>query len=170
MAEDEMDDRKPLENNLSEGKQTIRKEEDEILKPYFTLKTREQFLRAIVANYNKEKEINCLKNQLFGMTVLMLNLDKVDTEDEDKLSPKQSTLPAARGDNEFLAASTYYKPHHLLRGTEEKVDEFVKNNILNNESNRNKFLLQSFYIMHCHLKKKEMETKKKQDEKQKEEK
>jgi hypothetical protein len=152
IIEDEKRDReefkKSKEANVEEKKEEkkikITSEKSEILKPYLHLKTPEEFIRQIVVDYEKNKELNSLKNSLLGMCVLLMNHDCVGEK-----------LPLAQGMDPFLAASNYYKPHNYIReGIESKIDQFIDEKITNDEKSRDKFLRSMFYILVCHFKEK----------------
>lgn len=136
-------------------------EKAELIKSFEGLSTREEFMRAIISKYEDEKQINILKNELFGIMVLMLNLESVSSvRNDNKIEGKEEKihpddiLPPATGQNEFLAAASYYKPQGFLRGIETQVDNFVKRNILKDEKSHMTFLRQAFYIIWYHMKQK----------------
>jgi hypothetical protein len=144
----------PVENR---GK-TIISEKSELLKTFQGLTNKDDFLKAIVTNYENEKDINMLKNQIFGIVVLLLNLESVI--DAPLGASSCEKLPMASGTNEFQAASTWYKPQGFLRGNEKEIDNFVRHNVLKDEKSRQKFLLQVYYILRTHMARKEKENKK----------
>ena len=151
-------------------------ERNELLKKFDGLKTREEFLRKIVQIYEEEKDINILKNQVFGISVFMNNLEhaipkevKSDDSTEAKIEILEPELPQAEAedtpDGKYIAISTYYKPFGFLRGHEKKVDSFVRRNLLKDAKSRNKFLLQNYYIFYSHFMQKKKEDEKKQQKK-----
>lgn len=167
--QDEVEDKAALVEKIKSDKSdkeapTFFSEKAELIKSFEGLTTREEFMRAIISKYEEEKEINMLKNELYGIMVLMLNLEHVSSVvgGDSKGSDDLLLLPPATGQNEFLAAASYYKPQCFLRGTEKQVDNFVKRNILKDEKSHTRFLLQTFYIVWAHMKQKEKELKEKE--------
>jgi hypothetical protein len=90
----------------------------------------------VMCEYVAGEKVNNLKNMVFGMTLLLLNLDNVNGE-PGKCTADQ--LPMSSGTDEFDACVTYYKPQGILRGTEKEVDQFVRAQIMNSQENAAKF-------------------------------
>lgn len=140
----------------------LKSEAKELWLMYKDYKEPSKMLKAVIDNYEKDKELISLKNQVFSIVLLVMNLhrtQKVDHDaEEEKLVEQGKLLPCPVGNNPYSAASIYYRPNGFLRGSEAEIEKFVSTSILDSDKNRDLFTRELFYILSTHF---EMKKKKK---------
>ena len=103
-----------------------------------TLASKSEVIEAISKHIDDKIDIEVLKNQIFSMVILSLNMDKIAINPSIKCDGEQ--LPMPEGKNEFHSICIYYKPFGYLRGRENEIENFIRNNVLRNDDSRNTFL------------------------------
>lgn len=144
------------DNKNSLGRK-IKSEKFEYMKQFKNIESVDECVKLVSKLFDEEQDINILKNQIFGIVLILLRHENVSEDVDSK------HLPLGSGTNEFQAASTWYKPQGFLIGHEKQIDTFIRENILNDVKNTQRILLETFYIIRSHLVAKEKEKQKQQN-------
>lgn len=155
-----------------------------ILEQYFKLEDKDEVIRAVSDNLNKNKDIEIFKNKLLAICVLLPNLAYLLPDDKDKdikgdedgdeekgvenIKDKKIGLPVPvalqKDGDQFDATMAYYKPEGYLSGREDQIDKFIRQKILQEPGQQMHLLREVYTILATHYSLKEIKAEKKRGE------